>query len=286
MNWKHLGGAAAVAALVSVGGIAATGAGGSVSATTPPASTIPDATTPTPETAAAPEPTVPPESTVAPEPTAPVAPDPGAVHDRTIVVNGHGAVTVDPDTATISMGVQALAPTSQEAMDTLTTTSNDLIDTLTGVGVAEEDIQTVGLNLWPTYNETGDSITGYQASTNVNVTVRELTRAGEIIDAAAARVGDQLTLGGISFSHSDPEAALIEARTQAVDNARTRAEQYAAAAGVSVGEIVRIIEPSAGTVVPIDARYAGEDAAAPAGAALQPGTLDLTVDITVVYAMG
>lgn len=205
--------------------------------------------------------------------------------ERSITVSGHGTVQVIPDIANVSAGVQANADSAVEAMDTIGTKSQALVDTLKAVGIAEDDIQTSGLNLWPTFGNDGQTVTGYQASTNVSVTIREVDRVGEVLDALKGFVGEELTLGGISFSYDDPEAVLGEARTAAIENAKARAEQFAAAAGAEVGEILRIIEASVPT--PIFAREAAADMAQAApSVAIEPGSQDLAVDVTVVFAMG
>jgi uncharacterized protein YggE len=208
----------------------------------------------------------------------------GEAGERSITVSGHGTVQVIPDVANISAGVQANADSAVEAMDTMGTQSQALVDTLKGLGIAEEDIQTSGLSLWPTFGNDGQSVTGYQASTNVNVTIRDVDSVGEVVDALKGFVGEQLTLGGISFSYDDPEAVLGEARVAAIENARTRAEQFAEAAGTEVGEILRIVESTVPT--PIFAREVAADMAQAApSVAIEPGSQDLAVDVTVVFAM-
>ncbi len=225
------------------------------------------------------------DATVPPDTSAPAAPSDGDASARTITVNGHGTVTVVPDTADLSTGVQATAETATAALETVGTNSQALVDTLQGVGVAEDDIQTSGLSLWPTYGNDGQRITGYQASTSVTATIRDVDQVGAVIDALKGFVGDELTINGISFSYDDPEAVLAEARTAAIANATTRAEQYAAAAGVEVGAIVRIVEGSVSDPV-VFARAAGvPEMAAADSVAVAPGTQDLAADVTVVFAM-
>ena len=254
-RWKYIVGSAAVAGVATLGALAvARGGDGTAGATVPPDSSVPG------------------------DPTT------GTTGERTIVVSGHGTVQVTPDVADVWMGVQTTAPTSQEAMDTLGTKSTALVDTVTALGIPAEDIKTSGLNLWPTYGNDGTSIDGYQASTSVTVTVREVGRVGEVIDAASGFVGEEFTLGGISFSYDDPEAVLQQARAAAIDNARVRADQFAEAAGVEVGDVVRIVESSASSLEP---RFAAGDmaAAAESTVAIAPGSQDLAADVTVVFAM-
>ncbi|HEU4840116.1 MAG TPA: SIMPL domain-containing protein [Ilumatobacteraceae bacterium] len=221
------------------------------------------------------------DATVPPDSSVPAAPEGG---ERTITVNGHGTVTVVPDTADLSTGVQATADTATAALETVGSNSQDLVETLRGVGVAEDDIQTSGLSLWPAYGNDGRQITGYQASTSVTATIRDVAQVGAVVDALKGFVGDELTINGISFSYDDPEEVLAEARAAAIANATTRAEQYAAAAGVEVGAIVRIVEGSVSDPV-VFARSAGAAEMAADAVAVAPGSQDLAADVTVVFAM-
>ena len=228
---------------------------------------------------AAPETSVP--ATTAPDGTS--STDGG---QRTITVSGHGTVSVVPDTADLMAGVQAQASTASEALETVGTKSQALIDTLKGTGIDEKDIQTAGLSLNPTYGNDGQQITGYQASTNVTATIDDVTKVGDVVDALKGLVGEQLTLQGVSFSYKDPEAVLADARTAAVANAKVRAEQYAKAAGVELGGVLRIVEGSVATPVMYrELSTAGAPAADASKVAVAPGSQDLAADISVVYEM-
>jgi uncharacterized protein YggE len=215
-----------------------------------------------------------------PEPPTTEAPVSG---DRVITVGGSGTVRVDPDLATVTLGVEANAPTGEEAMTQVNASSTALTEALVGAGIAEEDIQTSGLSLWSTTDDAGQ-VTGYHASLSVNVTVRDIDAVGSTIDTAQQAAGEGFTIGGVSFSFADPESVLEQARIDALADARRTAEQYANAAGVTLGDVTTITEHASTPPV----LYAAVDqmAAAPeAGPAISPGQLDLTVDITVSYAI-
>jgi len=208
-----------------------------------------------------------------------------ATGERTITVSGHGTVSVVPDTADLMTGVQAQAATATEALDTVGTKSQALIDTLKGTGIAAEDIQTAGLNLYPTFGNDGQNITGYQASTSVTATITDVTKVGDVVDALKSLVGDELTLQGVSFSYADPEAVMADARTAALANAKVRAEQYAAAAGVELGGVLRIVESSVASPVMFRELAAAAPAADSSKVAVEPGSQDLAADVSVVYEM-
>ena len=231
-------------------------------------------------------------ASAAPEPPATtLAPDGSAATttgDRTITVSGTGKVSVVPDTATLSVGVQANASTATEALETMSAQSEKLMEALEGEGIATDDIQTSGLSLWPTYGNDGERITGYQASTNVTATVKDIgdgDKVGDVVDALKSLVGENLTLQGVSFSYADPEAVLETARANAIANAKVRAEQYAKAAGVEVGAILRIVEGTVDAPIAFREMAGAAPAADSASVAVAPGSQELTATATVVYAM-
>ena len=223
-----------------------------------------------------------PKSTVAsPEP----APAAGSVV-KSITVNGEGKVKVKPDTASLSIGVQATASTATEALNQANTSAAALIAALKSAGVDSNDITTSGLSIYPQYSSTGNTITGYQASNNVSVTVRDIDATGPVIDAAAAAAGDNVTIGGVSFYVDDTEALIGAARTDAINNARKRAGEYADAAGVVVGGVLQISEVSVSNPPLFYERsVAADSSVAGAPTPIETGTQDLTVSVTVVYEL-
>ena len=106
-----------------------------------------------------------------------------------------------------------------------------------------------------------------------------------MIDAAAAAAADHITIGGVSFYVDDTEALIGAARTDAINNAKKRATEYATAAGVTVAGVVQISEVSVNNPIPLT--YAADQAAGTASTPtpIQPGTQDLTVSVTVVYQL-
>jgi uncharacterized protein YggE len=204
--------------------------------------------------------------------------------ERSITVNGDGRVTVKPDTASLSLGVQAIGSTASEALEQANTSAAALIAALKVAGISDNDIATSGLSIYPQYNSTGVGVTGYQASNNITVTVRDIASAGPLIDTAAASAGEHITVGGVSFYVDDVEAAIGSARARAIHNALKRARQYAAAAGVAVGGVVSISEVTIGAPGPMFARMASKlSATSDSPTPIETGTHDLTASVTVVY---
>jgi len=162
-----------------------------------------------------------------------------------------------------------------------------VLASLKKLGIADKDIQTTTLSLQPTYDySTGTTpprLTGYQLSNAVAVTVRDLDKVGDAIDAALA--AGATTLDGVSFRVADQAAAEAQARQAAMTEAKAKAKSLADAAGISIAGVASISETSAPVPYPIyygSAATGAKDVATP----VQPGSTEVTVTVTVVYLIG
>jgi uncharacterized protein YggE len=222
-------------------------------------------------------------SAVAQSPTTATSVPTPVTSPRTVAVDGVGTVTGTPDKLSVSMGVQITAPTASAALAQANQKTQALIAAFTAAGVAKVDIQTAWVSVWPQYTD-GTKTDGYQASNSLTVTLRDVARAGQVIDAAANAVGDGVTMSGVSFGISDTSQLYAKARQLAVQQAHDRAEQLAQAAGLSVGGVVAIDEStSSGYVFP---NSPVTSAAAAGGAVpIEPGSQQLEIDVHVTYQL-
>jgi uncharacterized protein len=226
-----------------------------------------------------------PAPAVAQNPPTSAAPAAGGVA-RTITVDGVGVVSGTPDTVSLNLGVQVEAPTAAEALDAASRKSQAVMDTLTGAGVGKADIRTSGLNVYPNYTGAGTR-DGYSAGASVTATLHDISKAGEVIDAATAAVGDGITLGGVWFSIDDTSALYAQAREMAVAEARTHAEQLAKAANVTVGSVMAMNESAQYLPMARDAVAAagGVATTVPAALPVEPGRQDLQLTVQVVFEL-
>jgi uncharacterized protein YggE len=204
----------------------------------------------------------------------------------TLTVTGEGRVFAAPDMATIMVGVVTEADTAREALDANNAMLSATVAGLKSAGIEDRDIQTTGLSLGPRYdyNRTKSDgtpeITGFMASNNVNVRVREMAALGQVLDAVVSDGAN--SLGGVTFGLQTPEPLLDEARKEAVADARRKAELYAAAAGVKLGAVMSISEQS-GFMNPMpmpmaDAAFKSESSVPVAG-----GEVGVTAMVTIVW---
>lgn len=205
-----------------------------------------------------------------------------------ITVQGTGTITISPDLATISVGVQTQASRAAEAQSQASAVMAKVIAAVKHAGIADADLTTQWISLQPLYDYSPNGsvpprVTGYQAGQSLSVKVHDVALAGPVIDAAVGAGATQVN--GISFSVADPTAATSRARVAAMHDARQHAATLAQAAGVSLGALISVTEVSSPMPAPFP--YAAGDLAAPGvKTPVQIGTTDIVVMVEATFAIG
>jgi uncharacterized protein YggE len=199
-----------------------------------------------------------------------------------ISVTGEATMSVAPDQAQVDGGVTSDAKTAREASDANNAAMGKVLLALKGAGIEDKDYQTSRLSLQPKYapDRSGPSIVvGYRASNRVTIKVRDVTKIAGVIDILVAAGANEI--GGINFVVSQASKLLDDAREKAIADARRKAEIYAKAAGVTLGEPLSISED--GGSVPV---FRGKMAAPMAAAApVAQGEETLSVAVSVSWAI-
>lgn len=205
---------------------------------------------------------------------------------RGISVVGSGRVAGEPDTLRATVGVEVERTTVQEALDDANAAAQAVIDAVQGAGVAPEDTQTSTFSISPRYDrpDPGEPqrIRGYVVTNQLDIKIRELDNAGEVLQEAAEAAGDDARVQGVQFSLEDNESLLAAARERAFADARSRAEQYAELAGRSLGDVVSISEELTALPPPARARDLQFESAVP----IEPGEVEVEVRVTTRWSIG
>jgi uncharacterized protein YggE len=191
----------------------------------------------------------------------------------TVTTVGHGVVTLVPDEATITAGVHTQASTASEALAQNAKLMNEVVAALERSG--GRDLQTQQVSLYPQSDGNGN-VRGYAADDSVSATTA-IARAGALIDAAVAAGAN--TVGGPALGISGRDARYREALGKAVDDARAKAEALAKAGGFGVGAVSSVTEQPADVSRPIYQAAVAKDASTP----VEPGTQDVTADVSVTF---
>ncbi len=177
---------------------------------------------------------------------------------RKIVVTGEGRVSTEPDLAIVSLGVTREARSAADAMRSASGAAAESLRILSRAGVEPRDIQTSALNLSPRWqrgdNQSQPRITGYVASNNLTIRVRDLDELGGLLDDLIGSSAN--TMNGLSFSVADPGPLEDQARQNAVKDAIAKAGILAEAANVELGPIQTITEVGAAQPSPVFRREA------------------------------
>jgi len=203
---------------------------------------------------------------------------------NTVTASGTGKVTAAPDVAMMTFGATARSENAKTALDQVSKTAESITSALKESGIAEEDIQTQNVSVYPRQEYKNDKpvVIDYEANVSVTAKVRDIGKLGEIISSAADAGAD--TISGPSFTLDEESPVRNEAIGVAVDDARSRAEAMAKAAGKNVGEVLSL--SSTAVNVPVPMYGAAERAAADvAEVPIEPGTLEITADVTVVFEL-
>jgi uncharacterized protein YggE len=208
-----------------------------------------------------------------------------------IVIQTTGEVRVKPDLAAVHAGVVSEGKTAAEALSKNTPALAKLVEAVKAAGVAQGDLSTSQIALTPRMTQPSASsspqarapkIDGYEARTGLTVIVRDIAKAGPLIDALVAAGANDMS--GISFGLADEDKAKDQARDKAAEAARARAEIYAKRLGVKVGELVSIVESEAEPPVrPMADARAYRMAAGAAPVQVEPGEVTVSAALRTVW---
>lgn len=235
-------------------------------------------------------------------------------------VTGEGRVSVKPDIAEVNFGVATTGQTVAVVQSQSNEAINKVVEEIKKLGIADADIKTTNYNIYPQYDTQGAAvpltvaaapamdtmavrdiamsaepvmvtmpapsgrtprITGYGMNVNIVVTVRDLTKVNQVIDTATANGANQVS--NISFTVDDEEKYQAEARKLAIDDAKSKANELAGAAGLRLGKVVGVYESPVyyGRDVMMSAKAEGMGGAG--STALQPGSTEIATQVTLNY---
>ena len=204
-----------------------------------------------------------------------------------ITAAGHGAVSLDPNEATIRATVQTNADRAAEATAQNSAIYERVTAALTASGIARSDVTLAYYNMG--YNprpaeasqRAPGAIYGYTVTRSFDVNVRDIAKAGSVVDTLSH--AGATNIDNISFGVADPTRARSEATSRAIAEARTRAEAAARAAGLRITGIESIGLDGGGQIVRpgIAADVFSMKAAAPT--TFDSGSITISADVTIVF---
>lgn len=202
---------------------------------------------------------------------------------RTVTVTGTGRAAVSPDVVRLDLRVGHDARDVAAALSGASQGIGAVGRVVRDQGVADADIRTLDANVSQRYDNSGTPV-GFTAQQRLGVTVRRLEAVGEILEAAAAEVGNALLVDQVRLDVADRSDGLARAREGAFAEARAKAEQYAALSGSEVGAVLGVAESGA---VPLHSgrRMMAMAADMAGGMPMEGGDLELSASVTVTWEL-
>jgi uncharacterized protein YggE len=202
-------------------------------------------------------------------------------------VEGTGKVNVAPNIAEINLGIEANKKTVVEAQKEANEKINRIIDAVKKLGVEEKYIKTVNYSVYPQYDfKEGQNVTGYNVNVSMQIRVKNFEKINAVIDTAASLGANQV--GGLNFTIDDKklEELKMQARKQAIDEAKRKAKEIAAMAGIRLGRIVNISENPTSPYLPQLLKQMQVGAVArdqEVQTQIQPGESEIVISVTLSY---
>ena len=200
-----------------------------------------------------------------------------------VMVSGDSIVQAQPDTAILTLSVVTQARRAIDAQQENATRSDAMVRALKAAAGAGAEVKTSGYSLQPQrlYKENQPpTITGYEARNSVTVTLSDLTKVGQLIDAAS-QVGAN-DISGISFTLRQDKPARNEALRQATREALDKAQVIASALGGRVSRIVEVQEEGLNRPIPVYDTVERFKTASAQATPIEVGTLDITSRVQLI----
>ncbi len=203
----------------------------------------------------------------------------------TITVIGSGTAYGEPDVAYVELGVEQVEEDLSQAFNSTADTMNAIIAALEALGIAREDMQTTGVNIYPEdrYDQSGAMASRvYRVRNTVRVTVREIGTIDQVISTGVDAGAN--TIYNLSYGIEEPTALEDAARVEAVEDARMRAQRLADALGLTVGDPV-IVTEVLNNSFPYGMGGGGMMEVAQSQPVL-PGQLSVSLQVQITFAIG
>mgnify|MGYP006182586251 FL=1 len=206
-----------------------------------------------------------------------------------VTVQATGTVNVVPDGVSFNFAVSVLAQSSETAMSDASATAEKVRAALEAAGVAEDDIATQNISVYPEYasSSTGtQTLSGYRAQQVFTVTLRDTAKAGEVVDSVIAAGGNSLQVYGVTPTLLDTDAAVAQAREAAIKSAKEKAKDYAGLVDEDLGSVVYITEiNSPSSPVPLMVGDAGSAELSMTKTVVNLGTQEVSVTVEVRWSL-
>lgn len=162
-----------------------------------------------------------------------------------IAVVGRSSVSALPDLVEFRVTLNEKDATKEGVSEKIARASTNLVSQVVDFGVPTEYIATAQFVVSPDYDRVRvddrwvDQHVGYEATYGLDIQYNDFTKLAELLEIVARYASE---ISNPSYSVADRDQLREQVRQSAVENALAKAEEYAAASGRSVGEMMIVEE--------------------------------------------
>lgn len=201
-----------------------------------------------------------------------------------IITTGDATVRVKPDAAIVTAGAVVTGSSADEAQTVLSARIATVLERAKGLGIADADTKTTTYRIDPQYAyDPGRAprLVGYQGTQQIAFTLHAPDTVGKAMDTLLQ--ADGATTATVTFTVLDTKAVQATARTQAIEDARAKADAMARTAGVTLGRVMSVSDVALPVTVDSTTFSALVKSPTAAPAQLPPGELQLVVRVQVQF---
>lgn len=207
-------------------------------------------------------------------------------NQRSVTVVGSGEVKGAPDTLRVDIGVETTGDDVSTAINAANAQITAVTDAVVNAGVPREDVQTQQVTVSPDMTNPGpggsSQISGYRATNSIRVDIHDLAKGSDVLKVAAEAGGNDIRISNVSFVIDDDSELVANAREEAFNDARSRAQQYADLSGDDLGAVLTIDETTSGQAVTASEQQRTMlDSSVP----LEPGQQTVGFSVTVKWQL-
>jgi uncharacterized protein YggE len=207
-----------------------------------------------------------------------------AAEEPVLAVDGRGSASIAPDQAVVTVGVVSRARSASQAQAENAQKSIAITQALKQLGVAGSDIKSQNFSFQPDYrtDDRKHAISGYTASHYLQINVRDIAKAGKIVDTALQSGANEVH--SLRFSVSNQSAVRKEALGKAINDARNKADIIAQGLGCRIIGIKSVSE-STGSIESRSYSMNMLAAAKAVDTSFEPGMLTLDANVHIEYLL-
>ena len=213
--------------------------------------------------------------------------------ERLIHVSGTGKVTTTPDMAIIVLAVETENTDAMVAQQQNAQKMDAVTNALKSAGIPAKEIRTAGYNIMPVTEKDDKPLATsrvkfYRVTNNLQITLSDVNRAGEVIDIAVASGANRVDRLMLTLSDAKQQQFRSDALTAAVKQARGDADAVAAAIGKTIIDVREVNVGGSYAPMAYDTnRYLAAEATM-GGSVPTPieiGEIDVTASVSIAYVI-